>query len=221
MNRSFIKSLGVFALMAFAAFFTSCDKEEESFTSVENFVLNSVTDIEDQCGAGRGRCFELVFPITIEFSDGTTAEAGSYIELRQAIRTWYHENGGRPTKADHPTLVLPIQVINEAGEIITVETLAQLKELREECGPRPGGPHGEPCFTLNFPVTISFADSSQVEVNSREEFKDAVLAWKEANPDQHARPHLVFPLSVTMTDGTVVQVESPLALRELKRECRG
>jgi hypothetical protein len=221
MNRSFIKSLGVLAIIAFAAFFTSCDKEEESFTSIENFVLNSVTAIEDQCGAGRDRCFELVFPVTISFSDGTTAEVGDYKELKQAIRTWYYENGGHPTKADHPTLVLPIQVINEAGEIITIETPEQLKELREECGPRPGGHHGEPCFTLNFPVTISFADSSQVEVNSREEFKDAVLAWKEANPDQHARPHLVFPITVTMTDGTEVEVENPLALRQLKKDCRG
>lgn len=221
MNRSFMKSFGVFAVIAFAAFFTSCDKEEESFTSVENFVLESVTDIEDQCGAGRGRCFELVFPVTISFTDGTTAEAGDYKELKQAIRTWYHENGGHPTKADHPTLVLPIQVINEAGEIITVETLEQLKELREECGPRPGGPHGEPCFTLNFPVTITFVDSTEVEVNSREEFKAAVQAWREANPGLHGHPKLVFPLSVTLTDGTIVEVENPLALRELKRACRG
>ncbi len=221
MYRSFIKTFGVFAIIAIAAFFTSCDKEDTGFTSVENFVLDSVTDIEDQCGAGRARCFELVFPITIEFSDGSTAEVGSYKELRQAIRSWFHNNGGHPTHADRPKLVLPIQVINEAGEVITVETPEQLKALREECGPRPDGHHGEPCFTLNFPLTISFVDGTTVEVNSREEFKAAILAWKEENPDQHARPKLVFPISVTLTDGTVVDVESPLALRQLKKDCRG
>lgn len=221
MNRSFIKSFGVLAFVAFASFFTSCDKEDESFTSVENFVLESVTGIEDECGAGRDQCFELVFPITVMFRDGSTAEAGDYMALKQVIRTWFHENGGHPRPGDRPKLVLPIEVINDAGEIITIETPEELKALREECGPRPNGPHGEPCFTLNFPVTIAFADSSQVEVNSREEFKDAVLAWKEANPDQHARPHLVFPITVTMTDGTIVEVENPLALRELKRACRG
>ena len=222
MNRSFIKSLGIFALIAFASFFTSCDKGEEGFTSVENFVFQSVNDLDDQCGAGRAGCFELVFPVTIQFNDGTTAEVGSYAEMKEAVRNWFQGSGGHhQMHVIRPKLVLPIQVINEAGEIITIETPEQLKELREECGPRPGGHHGEPCFTLNFPVTISFADSSQVEVNSREEFKDAVLAWKEANPDQHARPHLVFPITVTMTDGTEVEVENPLALRQLKKDCRG
>ncbi len=221
MNRSFIKSFGVLAIIAIAALFTSCDKADESFTSVENFVLQSVTGIEDECGAGRDRCVELVFPITVEFSDGTTAEVNSYLELKQAIRLWFHTNGGHPSPQDRPKLVLPIQVINEAGEVITIETPEELKALREECGPRPHGPQGEPCFTLNFPLTISFVDSTEVVVNSREEFKAAVQAWREANPGQHAHPHLVFPLSVTLTDGTIVDVENPMELRDLKRDCRG
>ncbi len=221
MNRSIMKSIALFAFVAFTAFFTSCEKESESFTSVENFVLQSVNGIEEECAAGRARCFELVFPVTISFSDGSTAEVGSYLELRQAIRAWFHNNGGHPTPADRPKLVLPIQVINEAGEVITIETPEELKALREECGPRPGDHHGEPCFTLNFPLTISFSDGSEVEVNSKEEFRDAVLAWKEANPDQHARPRLVFPLSVTLADGTVVEVSSKEELIQLKKDCRG
>jgi hypothetical protein len=156
------------------------------------------------------------------FSDSSTEEVGSYIELKQTIRDWYHENGGHPTPNDRPRLVLPIEVINDAGEIIAIETPEALRELREACGPRPHGPHGEPCFTLNFPITIAFSDSTEVIVNSREEFKAAVDAWREANPGQHAHPHLIFPLSVTLTeDGSVIEVDSPMALRELKRDCRG
>lgn len=234
MYRSFIKALSLFTLVSMAGFFTACEQEEDT-TSVENFVLQSTYGIEDQCGAGAAGCYELIFPITIQFSDSTTATVGSYDELKQVIREWFQANGIRPGHHGHhgginkPTLVLPIQVINEAGEIITVETIDELKELRELCKPEQGGPGnggpgnhgGEPCFTINFPLTVSFPDSSQVVVNSNEELRQATHTWNENNPGQHARPEFVFPITVTLADGTQVVVNSREELRALKEDCRG
>jgi hypothetical protein len=135
----------------------------------------------------------------------------------------HHGNGG-PAGLGRPIIVLPFQVINEAGEIITIETIEQLKELRALCNPggTGGGHHGgAPCFTLNFPITVMFADSSVVTANSKEELRAATQAWHLNNPGQRPRPEFVFPITVTLQDGTQVVVNSREELRALKEDCRG
>ncbi len=240
MNRAFIKSISFFALLAFAGFFTAC-QEEDSIMTTENFVLQSTKGIEDQCGAGRAGCYELVFPITLQFADSTTAVVNNYDEMKLAIRTWFEANGsgngngghhggghhgnGGPSGLGRPIIVLPFQVITETGEIVTIETIEQLREIRALCNPGgpggQGGPGGEPCFTLNFPLTISFPDGTQVVVNTKEEIKAAARAWNMNNPGLHTRPVFVFPITVTLRDGTILVVNSSEELVALKAECRG
>ncbi len=77
------------------------------------------------------------------------------------------------------------------------------------------------CFTLVFPVSVSFPDGSETSFESKEEVKEAVKAFKEANPDAEERPSLVFPIEITLTDGTVTNVETQDALQEIKSECKG
>lgn len=229
MFQRLIKPFGFLAVIVLSGFFVSC-QQEDNVSDVDNFTLQSMLGLEDECGAGRHGCYELVFPVTIQFSDSTTTEVGSYEELKQAIREWYQANGGKPRPWHHPTLVLPIQVINDAGEVITVETREELRELRELChaslggnGGHGGGHHGDggPCFTLVFPVTLQFADSTQVTVNSKEEMRQAIHTWKENHPDQKARPEFVFPITVALRDGTEVIINSREELRALKEDCRG
>ncbi len=236
MYRTFIKSFSLLVFVALAGFFTACE-QEDSVTSVDNFVLQSTYGMENQCGAGAAGCYELVFPITIQFSDSTTTVVGSYDELKQAIRDWFvandirpgHGHGGHHGAINKPTLVLPIQVITDDGEIITVETVEELRELRALCNPGQGGPGnggpghhgGEPCFTIAFPLTVSFPDSTEVVVNSNTELRDATRTWNQNNPGQHARPEFVFPITVTLSDGTQVIVNSRAELRALKEDCRG
>jgi hypothetical protein len=262
MYRTFFKSIGFLAVVVLAGFFTSC-QQEDGITSVDNFVLQSTMDIDYRSGAGRAGCYELVFPVTLQFADSSTAIVNSYDEMKQAMRDWFEANGGGagnggghggphghggPGGLGRPFIVLPFQVINEAGEIITIETPEQLAEIRALCnpgggdmdttghgggndtighghhghgGPGGGGPGSGPCFTLNYPLSVMFADSSVVLVNSKEELQAAVIAWHEANPGQHVRPEFVFPLSVTLADGTVVTVNSRDEIRALKEACRG
>ncbi|HHM21594.1 MAG TPA: hypothetical protein ENJ20_06180 [Bacteroidetes bacterium] len=76
-------------------------------------------------------CFKLVFPVTIEFPDGTTAEAENRMELKMLIREWKMDNPGVPGR---PHLVFPLQVeMTEDGTIVTVNNREELKELRESC----------------------------------------------------------------------------------------
>lgn len=224
MYRTFFKAFTILSAFALVGFFASC-QDEEIVSDVDNFVLQSEQEIEERSGAGAAGCYELVFPVTLQFADSTTATVNDYMEMRQAIRDWYVANNARPRPWNRPTLTFPFQVMNDAGEIITVDDQQELRELLAECGPRPGGPghhggHG-PCYTLNFPLTVVFPDSTEVTVASPLELREATHAWNENNPGQHARPQFVFPIEVTLKDGTVVIVNSKEELRALKEDCRG
>ncbi len=243
MNKNFIKSFGLVLSVMIAGFFASCQKDDTA-TGVDNFVLLSTRGIETACGVGMTGCYELVFPVTVQFSDSSTVEVTDYATLKQAIRDWFLANGGKPSPNSRPTLVFPIQVINPAGEIIDVATPQAMKDLIALCRPvlgggghhggggpdtlgggnHGGGNHGGPvgpCFTIVFPVTISFSDGTQVIVNSPRELAKATHDWNKNNPGQHARPELVFPITVTLKDGTQVVVNSKEDLQAIKEACRG
>ena len=238
MYRNFIKPIGLFAVLTFVGLFASCQQEEAVSADIDNFVLLSTRGIEVDCGAGIAGCYELVFPVTIQFSDGSTVEVADYASLKQAIRDWFVANGGRPNFNNRPKLVFPLQVINPAGEIIPVETPEAMKELLALCRPALGGGHhggGGPdslggghhngptgaCFTLVFPVNISFPDGTTITVNSPRELAQAAFNWNKNNPGQHARPEIIFPVTVTLRDGSQVIVNSKEELQAIKDTCRG
>ena len=227
MNTNLFKPLGLILSLVVAGLFTSCQKED-SAADVENFVLQSMYEIEERCGAGLQGCYELVFPVTLEFADGTTQEVGDYDALHQAIREWRQANAGIQPKPERPRLVLPFDVLNDAGEVITVSTPEELLALRRACivdtfGPNHHGHIGKdrPCFRPVFPLTLSFPDGTLVTANTPLELQQAIRAWKLANPGTLGRPEFVFPISVLKKDGTLVVVNTPEELRALKADCRG
>src|SRR6187402_2770051 len=187
MYRKILMSFGFLAIIVTLGFLFSCQKDE-GVESTDNFVDNAVDQIQSRSGAGTFGCYELVFPVTLGFADSTTATVNSYEELREAIRTWFESNGANHNHHNRPSLVYPYQVTNDAGEIITVENVDQLKELLAACRPGPGGPGnggnngghgnghghhggGDACYTLVYPITIQFPDSTQSTVASQEEFR--------------------------------------------------
>ena len=76
-------------------------------------------------------CFDIVFPITIKFPDGTTAEATARLALRQLIRNWKTNN---PDATERPQIVFPLTVkIDEDGSLVTVNNREELRRLKEGC----------------------------------------------------------------------------------------
>ncbi|MEM1319654.1 MAG: hypothetical protein AAGG75_05320 [Bacteroidota bacterium] len=231
-----IKSLKLFAALLFAVItigLTSCSKDNELSaneeieaitTETEAFVDESLFRIQESGNMGRFGCYELVFPITIDFADSSSATVNSYEELIEAIRSYKEAN---PDATEKPALSYPIEVINEDGELIAINNREELRELRRACPKNFFGTKGHrghrkracACFRLVYPLTLQFPDGSTADATDRAELKSLVRTWKAENPDATERPELVFPIDVLMEDGTTMSVDSKEALRELKQSC--
>lgn len=214
-------------LFGMVAMLASCNKTDEaSEAEVESFVEETVFRIQESCNMGRFGCYELVFPITLTYPDGSVSEdINSYEELAAAVKAWRQDN---PRVRIRPVITLPFSVLNEEGELITLETREEVMRLRMECkrdffenhGPMGHNGRGKFCFRLQYPISIEYPDGTVESYASRQELHMALRTWKKDNPGIDVRPALVFPLSVIMEDGTVVTVNSKEELKQLKEDCK-
>jgi len=76
------------------------------------------------------------------------------------------------------------------------------------------------CFEFVFPISIMFEDGTSVEVDSYEDLRTAIKAWRESNPDAKKRPNLEFPLEVINSEGELISVTGRDELKTLIRECK-
>lgn len=76
-------------------------------------------------------CFELVFPITVKFPDGTTAEAADRQALHELIHTWRQNNPGASSR---PQITFPLTVkMDDDGSLVTVNSREELRQLKQDC----------------------------------------------------------------------------------------
>lgn len=77
------------------------------------------------------KCFEIVFPVNMVFSDGAVKSFSDEISMQEAIRTWMKAN---PGKKDRPEFQFPIKVI-KSGEInpTVINSKEELEALRKNC----------------------------------------------------------------------------------------
>jgi hypothetical protein len=76
-------------------------------------------------------CFEIVFPVTINFPDGTFAEMEDKEAMHNAWSTWKKEN---PKTKGGPEFQYPIQILMD-GETapVTVSSKEELQTIRKNC----------------------------------------------------------------------------------------
>lgn len=239
MSKSIFKSL---LLAVIAGFFTlsACNTEDlgsNAMGDVDALTDESTYALEQRGNLGRHGCYDLVFPLSIVFSDGSKVEVTSQDSLRHAIRAWHLANGG--TKREKPDFVYPIQVIAEDGSVIDVADKAALSALREACHKthldslcrrdslhHSGFPkHDTLCFTLVFPIQVTKADGTIITINNPEDLK--VQAKDEHKRGRgHGKKHgltnqfqLVFPVTVKKSDGSTITVNSKEELKALREGC--
>lgn len=167
---------------------------------------------------GLNRCFNIVFPLTLAFPDGTEATVEDRQELRETIREWHAAN---PDAEGRPTLAYPYDVELQDGTVLTINSMDDRADLREFCEGTIGDGHGRRCFRINYPINVLFPNGETLEVNNRFQLLRVIIRWVHAHPDATTRPQIEFPITVTLRNGEVREVESMEQLRRLRRICRG
>lgn len=176
--------------------------------------------IPEAFGSGSiGSCLELVYPLTYEFSDGTTVEVASKEELREAKEDYKENNPDERAKAQ---LVFPVEVMTEEGETIALESRDALIELKqEECGSRKGRGGKAKCFTVVYPISYVTEDGTVITGETKRELRTAIKAWKAENPDATEKPSLQYPIEIINSDEETVEVASAEELALIKEDCKG
>lgn len=230
----------LFSLIALLSIgLTSCgdDLAEGVLVDSQNFTDMAGSEMLQRSSRGGNSCLEYVFPITIEFTDGTSATVGDQDELKAAVQTWKDNNLTTDDTVDgergrnrgyRPDVVFPIQVTNEDGEVIDIASEEELRTARAECSGSGKGQKGNrnnrgdranSCFSLVYPITVEFPDGSSQTFDDEDTKKEALKAYREANGRDAERPSTAYPVTVEYEDGTQASADSKEALEALKEAC--
>lgn len=200
---------------------SACQKNNVSPLDVDYYTENAMDSIHDGAGCGRMGCLEFVYPVTLEFPDGSTVDVNSAEEMKETIKSWREDN---PDAEERPKLSFPLDVLDALGNVITVEDADELRKLNRACHilkrHHKRGEMGKPCFKLVFPLSIEFPDGTTAEAADHKALHQLVREWRKANPDAEGRPALIFPVKVTLEDGTEQTVNSKEDLQALKESCK-
>lgn len=211
-------TLALFLLALLAA----CNSEEldslnYTTSDAEEIFLTENTSVASYSVSRRGgKCFTLIFPVLINFPDGTQESYQENTEIKTALKTWKEAN---PDAEERPLLVYPLDIEYKDGTTATVESREQMQDLKDDCKRKKRKRGHDKCFTLVFPVTLEFPDGETQELNDKKELKTSIRTWKRANQDSEERPGLVFPVEVKLKDETTQTINSEEEMKALKEDC--
>lgn len=201
---------------------SSCTKEELNIQDVQNYTDQAMFEIQKEANVGTKGCFEFVWPISVQFEDGTVTEFEDFQSMREGIKEWKAAN---PEATTRPQLVFPIEIIGPDGTIYTLESKEELKVVINRCKKAYWnrdfrGHFNNACFKVVLPVTLALPNGNTFTFETRTELKLALREWKSNNPDADEHPTLAFPINVLIKDlGETVVVDSAEDLQRLKETC--
>ncbi len=171
-------------------------------------------DDDCECHDDEEECFEINYPITLVFPDGSQVVVNDDEELETAVDNYYDAN---PNDDDDVTVVYPVTVtLIENDSVVTINDDDDLDELIEWCFDYDF----EECFDIQYPISLSMPDGSTLTANNEEELDSLYEAWEMANPNATDEPELIFPITVIMTeDGSTEVINDEEELEELIEDC--
>ncbi len=211
LNR-FFSGLTLMLLLAIGLISYGCTQDEDMAQAKNE---TEEIDFRGFGDDGEHRCFSVVFPVTLEFPDGSTVEVQSKEEFKAAVRAYHEANPGERFR---PIIQFPFDVELASGEIVTLENRRQLRRLLRNCI-KDNLPDRPKCFSVVFPVTLEFPDGSTVEVQNKQEMKAAVRAYRQDNPGEPFRPKFQFPYQVELENGDIITLENADQWRRLLKSC--
>lgn len=111
---------------------------------------------------------------------------------------------------------------DETADALLMPISSELQTLSSSFSSERGHRFHGDCFTLVFPVEVSFPDGTTATVNSGAEMKQTVRDWVAAGGTtvRGNRPMLVFPVEVQLSDGTIETVADRAGIRSILQDCR-
>lgn len=117
------------------------------------------------------------------------------------------------------------------GSTITVNNEEELFAALEQWYEEHGGEYGHwedeewegfgECYTIAYPVQLRLPDGTVIDVDSDEALFVAYENWYIANPESKEEPSPVFPINVTLKDGTTKAISSEEEIEVLEKDCYG
>ena len=173
------------------------------------------------------RCFDIVYPITIQMPDGSTlsidGEEDTDLEI---VKNYYEENDTE----EKPSMVFPITIITYEGVTKTISSEEDMSDAYRGCSGRDrerDWDRERDCFELVYPVTYVLPDGSTIEISDEEDEAgwESLKSWYEANPEAEERPSLQYPVDIVYEseeseDGETVTINSEDEMTVAKEECR-
>jgi len=182
---------------------------------------------DDRGGKSDWRCFDIVYPITIQMPDGLTlsidGEEDTDLEI---VKNYYEENDTE----EKPSMVFPITIITYEGVTKTISSEEEMSDAYRGCSVRDrerDWDREKECFELVYPVTYVLPDGSTIEISDEEDEAawESLKSWYEANPESEERPSLQYPVDIVYEseeseDGETVTINSEDEMTVAKEECR-
>lgn len=225
-----MKYSGYLVLLLLSVFlFSACDKEDsddmEYTNSTPTNQMNTILDGTSPRGGGEETelCFEIQYPITVVFPDGTQQTVNSDAELFTAVDNWYDAN---PNEEEDITFVYPVEVVIDSMSmsIMDDETFEDLLDsCYEDCDEEYEDEFeeffDEFCLDFVFPVTVVLPDGSSVTAADFDKLETAIFDWYDANPDSEEYPTFSYPIEVILDDSLTLVVQSDEELEEALEDC--
>ena len=167
-----------------------------------------------------GPCIRILFPIMLNYPDGTGEEIADLQALRDAIDTW---NIAHPDDTVKPEIAFPHEIELPNGSTVTVENKQQLEQFLRACREqRPFIPNllDNACYQVIFPVNIEFADGSSLEIAGYQAYLEFLIAWHRSHSMGDRPPHIAFPFDVLVNaTKKVVTIEDAKGLADIVARC--
>lgn len=156
-------------------------------------------------------CFNFVYPITLEYNNGTQI---SVADLEGLLQTVFNENGNLFIDG----IVFPFQV-QEEGVITTINDEAEFFALLQGCDAIHivnSFVFDLSCYSIVFPVQIVNANNETISITSQAE----LLQYAAVGPAGTIgyQLNLVFPISVIQNNQTIV-INNIYEFFELNNDC--
>lgn len=203
-----------------SAFLVGCDREEPEEMMADQSA-NYLRASSSSSMGGRAdsvACFDFVFPILVQWPDGTTDTINSLPDL-ETLKDQLEDMD--LDEIDLPSIIFPIQITLGDGTVKTLNSEEELMDLFYMCYGDKDDDHDcddkdeDDCFEYLFPISFDLSDGTVQTVNNAGELETLEDAWEAAGIEDE----IIFPVDVKLKDGTIKSVTDEAELDALEDAC--